>query len=487
MKNKILHIGNVANNAYQNAKILNKSGFDNTVLSYDYYHVMGCPEWDDATFETEIVDQYYPQWHNIDLHGFQRPQWFVSGPLVACLGYLFAKNTGHKLLAYLFKKHSDRCQKEIANNKNPGKYRKSILTYLFRKIFGPREEEFFEIKKRVIADFTKLFQDRKCEFGEMLDSYIGTALLLRPVLKYYDVVFAYATNPIFMYLAGFKNYIAYEHGTIRDIPYEDNDLGRLMLLSYAKAKAVYVTNLDCYESAKYITRETNTPIVCGLHGIDINRIVQKIEKPYENESLKKLCTMSKHTFFCPARSDYDSNRNAFIKGNDLMIHAAGRLLCEEPDFKLILIRWGNDIDKIEQIIQMYQELEKHIMWLQPVSKADLYYIYNHVDAVLDQFYIRAYGAIDFEVMACDRCVLISSKVDEDKQAAFFGQKLPYFGCETEAEIMEAMRHVISGDSVFQNIKSKEKEWVKCYHSEDKIRQALTKAIEYVINEGNNKE
>ena len=39
----LLHIGNVANNAYLNAKLLNRAGLDCDVLCYDYYHIMGCP------------------------------------------------------------------------------------------------------------------------------------------------------------------------------------------------------------------------------------------------------------------------------------------------------------------------------------------------------------------------------------------------------------------------------------------------------------
>ena len=45
---RVLHIGNVANNAYNNAKLLNRAGLDCDVICYDYYHMMSCPEWEDA-------------------------------------------------------------------------------------------------------------------------------------------------------------------------------------------------------------------------------------------------------------------------------------------------------------------------------------------------------------------------------------------------------------------------------------------------------
>ena len=52
---RLLHIGNIANNAYNNGKLLNQAGCDCNVLCYDYYHVMGCPEWQDADFEGEVA------------------------------------------------------------------------------------------------------------------------------------------------------------------------------------------------------------------------------------------------------------------------------------------------------------------------------------------------------------------------------------------------------------------------------------------------
>ena len=305
-KTRILHIGNVANNAYQNAKILNNHGYDNMVLSFDYYHVMGCPEWDDAVIEGEIKNQNYPQWHKVKLNGFRRPDWFVSAPLKICVKYIEAYSQDKKIAAYFWKKVVSASRRYISNKESGNfafvfKFIKflitsiSILYCLSLKVLFKCIELFqFNKKKssveavnsnncensvraRVERDFKELFPDRKCEFGNELDNYIACASFFAPALKYFDVVFAYATNPIFMYLLGKTDYIAYEHGTIRDFPYEDSDFGRLMLLSYAKAKAIYCTNIDCYESAKYITQRTQTPIICGLHGIDINALVSKID------------------------------------------------------------------------------------------------------------------------------------------------------------------------------------------------------------------
>ena len=92
-KPRILHIGNIANNAYNNAKILNSVGFDCDVLSYDYYHMMGCPEWEDAYFIDDHGNDFFPNWYKVNLHDFIRPSWFAQGLFVDAVDYLIAKRS----------------------------------------------------------------------------------------------------------------------------------------------------------------------------------------------------------------------------------------------------------------------------------------------------------------------------------------------------------------------------------------------------------
>lgn len=99
---KILHIGNIANNAYNNAKLLNRSGYDNDVICYDYYHVMGTPEWEDADFRLGPKDDFYPNWAIVYKKGYRRPKWFSQGPVVIAIRYLMARNDNRKGAAALY-------------------------------------------------------------------------------------------------------------------------------------------------------------------------------------------------------------------------------------------------------------------------------------------------------------------------------------------------------------------------------------------------
>jgi hypothetical protein len=80
---RVLHVGNIANNAYLNAKFLRSVGIDAHVLSRDYYHVMATPEWEELELRDGHGDDYQPRFSARDLGGYERPAWFVNAPLVS--------------------------------------------------------------------------------------------------------------------------------------------------------------------------------------------------------------------------------------------------------------------------------------------------------------------------------------------------------------------------------------------------------------------
>src|SRR5262249_15237906 len=59
----------------------------------DYYHIMSCPEWEDADFDGDVADQSFPAWENVRLNGFERPAWFAQGPTAGSLAYLDARRS----------------------------------------------------------------------------------------------------------------------------------------------------------------------------------------------------------------------------------------------------------------------------------------------------------------------------------------------------------------------------------------------------------
>src|ERR1700722_5649433 len=88
---RVLHIGNIASNAYINAKLQRKIGVDSYLIAETDTYVMNSPEWEDSDFEGNWEDDCNPNWAKIDLKGYKRPEWFISGRLEACLVNITAR------------------------------------------------------------------------------------------------------------------------------------------------------------------------------------------------------------------------------------------------------------------------------------------------------------------------------------------------------------------------------------------------------------
>ena len=82
---RVLHIGNIAGNAYSNAKLQRRIGIDAYLIEDQDKHIMSQPEWEDADFEGDWGDDFQPNWNSVDLKGYKRPSWVISGDLMSCL------------------------------------------------------------------------------------------------------------------------------------------------------------------------------------------------------------------------------------------------------------------------------------------------------------------------------------------------------------------------------------------------------------------
>ncbi len=93
------------------------------------------------------------------------------------------------------------------------------------------------------------------------------------VLPYYDVIQGYATDGFIPYVNGFENFVCYEHGTLRDIPFEESYNAILCMASYRNAKFSFVTNSDVLPSAARMGLE-KTRTICLPHAFDDQKIVK---------------------------------------------------------------------------------------------------------------------------------------------------------------------------------------------------------------------
>lgn len=194
---RVLHIGNIANNAYLNAKFLNKSGFDCDVMCYDYYHIMACPEWEDADYQVGIASNDNPDWVNVDLGGFERPDWFAQGSLSTCLDYLIAKREGNREKAGLYwgllsqenrtkpKNHVELKEySPIADDARNSDFKRNVFFrafYFMRALTLNKSPSQMLLKNRFIFKLNKLKYPLGCFFSRFL---IFAILLFVPLVRF---------------------------------------------------------------------------------------------------------------------------------------------------------------------------------------------------------------------------------------------------------------------------------------------------------------
>ena len=430
---RILHVGNIANNAYNNAKVLVEAGIDCDVICYDYYHIMGCPEWEDADFVGTMSDHFKPDWSKVNLRGFRRPRWFAQGPRYLAIKYLIAKRRGQKMRSWLWWRlmsisQRRRRQWSIVAVRFAVRWLRSVKTRLLhfvtlhQRILGrinnaglhqldpssnltkvitvrlclllqkilPRRKSRRSASKRsrisqfnhrvgeLIKRYDELFPDRPDRLTiEDFAGYRHVMPLWKKLFDGYDLIEAYSTDPILPMLAGVP-YVAYEHGTLRDIPFKADAVGRLTSLSYRLADAVVITNPDCVEAAQKLNVQ------------NYRFIPHLIDRKYYDPSIRETGSLpqgvKKPYLFCPARHDWD------IKGTHFLLHAFQEIALEYPGLQLVMSSWGGDLEKSRAWIRE-RGLEDRVVLVEPLHIHDLIRVVGQAEVLIDQFRYGVFGGI----------------------------------------------------------------------------------------------
>lgn len=521
---KILHIGNIANNAYLNAKILNsETNIESDVLLLDYYHIMGCPEWEDADFMGDYGDDNSPDWSDVNLSGFKRPSWFVQGHREYALKYLLAKNEGKlfksKLYKYLLKKSSESRKKNKATNSIFTNYYylfsalKFVLFVMcnkdfcdFKKYFKEfskiklfilfvfllpltpilvlcriyakniKHEYFIEFENRIselYESFKEIQPARACYFDKSYFTlYQKEIILWKKLLSYYDMVIGYGLDGIYPLLCG-KKYIAFEHGTIRNLPFQNTTLGVITAITYIYANHVIITNADNLLAANKLKLEKYTFVP---HPINEDPLI-KIANKYENLHSKYDTDF---IIFHPSRQHWekDVRHPDWEKGNDIFIDGFAKFVKEiNKSAKAILISWGHKTEDSKLLIELLG-IQDNIIWLKPKSTYEMTRTILGCDLLADQFYLGAFGSTAPRAWLCSKPSMLY--LNENMHEWCFNEMPMNIQASTPKEVFDGLRDVYS--DVMSNKKEfndLSKKWYERYHSNDVIREKLLKIIDSV--------
>ena len=588
---RVLHIGNIANNAYNNARIQRAHGIEADVLCYDYYHVMSTPEWEDGALTTS-VDPNLPDWWSTNLGGFRRPNWFVQGPAEICIKYLEARSkrqtfssrlwrwaldgsywnliedrasvTGVRRQIYKQRRSIKSClvpmflrlgalipvldplssidqrlapaksfllnqiivpliivenarprmssfgsiimsilrmlqkmrgssgkhdlrtladsgtAKAIISNFSPRKMVSNfasvvvqvctaliihLLLLPVRPVLGWKRQEIGPARRKEMAqEFVAKVRHQEAnvsdDLWEQFGDYLGNhALRFGPVLASYDIVQGYSIDGIIPLAAGHTHFCCYEHGTLRDIPFEQTLLGLICRLSYKKAPCVFITNSDVIPSAKRLGLERSR-LHFLPHAFDEKKLFSFRE---DNPDLAP--PVDRIQVFCPSRHHWKSGETSWRKGNDVLLRGAALVAATNRNFCLTLVEWGQEVDLSKELIEQLQ-IADLVEWVQPMGKRDLWHSYCTSHAVVDQFVLPALGGVGFEALALGRRLI--SRIDEPQLSAFFGKSPPVMNASSPVEVASALQAVIEDAADRTGLGKAGRNWIERFHSAERI-------------------
>lgn len=431
---RVLGISNIANNAFKNAVILRKAGIECDVLCADYFHIMSCPEWELARFNASGIEQVMPAWSKIDLNGYERPRWFAQGWLKTCVEYLLA-----------YRGATD-------DSRDPDK-----LWLQMRA-----EQEMHVAADTSVIRIAQLLKDEVGYDADIvkLALHLGKYLaILEPIKKLmacYDAIIGYANEGIMPLLAGVP-YIAYEHGTIRNIPFDATLPGALCALVYKSAKHVLITNADCMASARKLGLERFSFIP--------HPILEHTPEPETVAALRsRLERIHDADFlvFHPARQHWSPERDTnWDKGNDVLIRSFAGFIERCPSAKplLICVAWGEKQKESRDLMEQLGITDR-VVWITPRPILAMLDYIAASDVLADQFTIGAFGAIVPLGLMLGK--LTMAKIDVKMHAECFPEPPPVIDQEFFSDYENGMD---------------EREWFQRYHSETVVLAGLKAAFE----------
>jgi glycosyltransferase involved in cell wall biosynthesis len=527
---RILHVGNIANNAYLNAKFLNRAGYDCDVICYDYYHVMACPEWEDADLTEAPADQLKPDWTAIELGTFERPRWFAQGPQARCIEYLMARRQGQKnrsemLWMQLGEANGTRRPDGPTRGDVDGRPRGGLANRARRaQLNAMLGIELFWDTLRGVASPQRLW--RKLErtgekhgvFGWLLAGLAAPLLMLPVVLvrlatgerraerrvdisqpsslagllerfdqafpgrtdrlrvgdyvpyssvlerwsnlfAEYDIVQAYSTDVAYPLLTGFRPYLGFEHGTLRDFTMGDSATCRLTALGYREADHVLITNGDCLDYARRLAVPCYSAMI---HPIDEERIAG-VKASYDATHQR---FGAKYLFFCPLRHDWK------VKGTDHYIRALPGIAARiGRDFKLIMTCWGAQLEE-SRALAANLGVADLIAWIEPVTRVPLIELQKSVDIVFDQIALPHFGATAPQAIAAGVPVIMS--YDPSSTEWIIPEPAPILSAWNAGEVVEAV--VTALDPAWrEQYRVDAKRWFDTHHSSREAVRRLSNA------------
>jgi glycosyltransferase involved in cell wall biosynthesis len=463
-KPRVLHICNVANYAYANARLMRQNGIEADVIDPDFYHIMATPEWYDTEVVGDYGDEFFPDWKNLKIGRYQRPEWFIQGPRDMAFQYVALRAARDYHGARRLRRTIEQANNLRAYTQNKNALLRRVLessTPLARMAKTMAKRTVFRmppvpVSQEAVAAPPPLDEEWRKSVPDVLLPLDSIGPLLHSSMAGYDVIQGYTVAGMYPAFLRMPNFTAYELGTLRGLPFEDSAMGRLCAWTYRNAPAVFVTNVDCIGAAQRLGIQDDR-IYPVLHAFDCDAAFGHLSSGTLPQSLR----VEPPFFFAPARHHWRDGNESWLKGNDVVIRAAGLLKRAGYDFRIVFVEWGQELELSRALIAS-EDIEDRVVWVKPLSRPSVWKIYGAAIAVIDQFRAAAFGGVALEAMALGRRLV--TRFDNAAAAAFFRTQPPIFNAATPDGVYRHLRAILDDPHDLRGIGAAAREWMQREHS-----------------------
>jgi glycosyltransferase involved in cell wall biosynthesis len=431
---RVLHVGNIANNAYVNAKLLRRAGVEADALC-DEWRIFCQPEWEDADLEGvfDADERLRPG----AADGWTKPDWVLR--------------------PWTPDQRSQRLR--WASEQLP------LLKELPRLTRRRRElrSTYAPLRPTLGSDLGVLDLVRVSMWRRSLERQVGSLAVL---FGRYDVVQMNGAYPAFIPL-GLPRipYVAFEHGTMRGLPFENTSRGRLLALGYRQAAKVIITNPDVVAQARRLGVENYVFVPHPLDEEKYRPGPSKLRADLEAEGVDLV-------LLCPSRHDWD------VKGSDRILRAFAELVrTDRPKALLLLNEWGAEVERSRTLVRELG-VGRNVRWLRPLPKLRLIDAYRAADVVLDQFLIGTFGAVAPEAMACGTPVVMA--FDSEIHKWCFSELPPVVDARTPEQIYSALRRLAEDEAERARLGQLGRQWIERHHGWRLVAERQIKIYEEVL-------
>lgn len=273
-------------------------------------------------------------------------------------------------------------------------------------------------------------------------------------MKRYDLVqFSGAAMQVAMFCP--RPYFVFPTGSDLFIsPFQESMLGFLMRYAYRNATGIAIAEINY---PQYLDRLIPRHLPRHFSPILVDTDTYSAQAASELRAKWHEQIGGKLFVLCICRQAWE------WKGNDIILRAFAK--CRNPDARLILMRWGPDVQKSEDLIQDLN-IRSHVCWEKLCSKPRLRQRINAADIVVDQVVMPGYGTSVLEAMSLEKPVAM--RFERTENTRFFEHLPPLIPITREDDLSL----VIDAPQDLVDVGKRSREWVLRFHGYDQNARRL---------------